>query len=140
MTYSESRHGGEISEGEDPDYRYANHDPEYIDFSPENVFSKEENVPHWLKEEFTVDEDVSPGDTIHVVIVRYSDGGTFGYTSGYWQIFGATTDARKAVSLANAIPNGDWKDSPILGEYAYDVWSGYFSSFEGVDVHTFLVR
>lgn len=138
LTYSESRSGGDIYPGMEND-SWPDYQDEFIDFSPESLYLDEQDVSSWRKETIKIDEDVSRGDIVFLVIVRYGDGGTFGRTLGYWQIFGATKDGDKARELSRAIPNGDWKSSSILSEYSYDVWSGYFSSFEGVDVFPLIV-
>jgi hypothetical protein len=68
---------------------------------------------------------------IHLVVVRYSDGDTFGCTTGYWKIVKAFIheDKQDAVDLSDSINNGKYK--------GYKEWDGYFASLQCADVETF---
>lgn len=79
-------------------------------------------------EEVVLEEEISPGDTVHVVVVRYHDGGTFAYTYGYWSIQGVYKDLQKALDQQNAIYQAP---SP---------WQGYFMAFSHCDVFSLIVE
>lgn len=128
LTYDESRSGGEY-ESDEP---YSSRAPTIINFSPRKLYLEESSVPGWLKETVTSEDDFQRGDTAYVVYVRYSDGDTFGYTSGYWEILGTFKDANKASALTKAINNNKYA--------GYKPWDGYFSSLEDVDYEVMVVQ
>lgn len=77
-------------------------------------------------------EEVQSGDTAYLVIVEYTDGGTFGY-DGYWTVAGvyATQEgAERAVQRAE----GD-NDT----EVRYRAWDGYFASLRDARVEPLMV-
>lgn len=139
LTYEEYRTGGEVCAGQENE-SWPSYEDEHVHFTPLKVYLESTDVPSWQKETFTADADLKRGDTVHLVIVRYGDGGTFGMTYGYWKIMAAYTNYEDAVKLCKEIPSGEWKELPGLGPSAYACWEGYFSSFDGVDVHTFVVE
>lgn len=67
---------------------------------------------------------------LHLVVVRYSDGGTFSTTTGYWSIQRVTTSLKDAMSVVEKIETNNWGGDRWLP------WNGYFSGLESVDVHT----
>lgn len=79
--------------------------------------------------EVTIETDI---DNPCMVVVFYSDGGTFGRTDGYTELYGPF-DITKAKKLEDAINSGaDHKalDKIIGKESTYYPWFGYFSSLE----------
>ncbi len=78
-------------------------------------------------------EDVPIGSTAYLVIVEYTDGGTFGY-DGYWTVAGlyATPEAAEAC---RAKCNGE-NDTART----YRPWDGYFASLGETRVEPMVVQ
>lgn len=73
-------------------------------------------------------------DYVYLVVVRYSDGGTFGHTTGYWHVSLVTTDRDEALKMETAI-----RANTLPKEGVYKPWEGYFSSLEDVEIHGFKI-
>lgn len=65
---------------------------------------------------------------VYVVLVRYSDGGTFCHTSGNGHIEGVYDSFEEADAVAESIKNNKYK--------GYCPWDGHFNRLEGVSVET----
>lgn len=149
LTYSEYKTGGEAH---DPSDRWTTHEPEYIDFSPLKVFLGRDKTEEWNIEVLYPEFDVKEGDIIHLLIVRYQSGGTFGRSHGNWKIEGVYKTSEEASAVEKLIWEDDkhYKESergyshkkkykPIYnGECK--CWHGYFEALEGVEVESFLVH
>jgi hypothetical protein len=140
LTYNERRTGGEP---DDPADRWTNHSDEHIEFTPTGLFTQKCS----FQETFEVPFDPAQflGKQIHVVVVRYYDGSTFGRICGLWKVVGAFTDSALMQKVVEIIDRG--KDSQELSEklapltcYGYYPWFGYFAGYEGVEVHEFTLR
>lgn len=124
LTYEEDRSGGAICEG-DEDSQWPSHENEYVEFEPKALFL----YPTSFCETVCLDFDPSTEDTLHIVIVRYSTGSTFGRTLGCWHIEGAYVSYEEAESVAKAIEADKYKGT-------YKPWEGYFERLEGTDVYS----
>ena len=94
----------------------------------------------WTPNSFEVSEEVYNSEKIYLVIVRYSDGGSFGSTRGNWDIFKAFTDVEDALKMSQSINRKTLKkDYPEYSKTLYFPWEGYFCSLEDVEVHCFNV-
>lgn len=72
------------------------------------------------------------------MIVRYSDGGTFGKTCGNWKIMGSFLTEQEAVAMADYIEDGTMEKN---SEHPYSLpWVGYFNRLEGVAIHCFTIN
>lgn len=97
---------------------------------------------------FEVSKEVFEADEVFLVIVRFSDGGTFGRTRGYYNVQGAFLTENEALQFAESIENGTYvkevkqaREKSRFGSYdIYIPWVGYFSSLEGVEIHCFRIR
>lgn len=130
--YSESRYGGAAINPEDP---WPDHEDEYTEFSLLSVRIYEPDPANkwaWHQEVIEVDFPVEVGSTVHVVVVRYTTGGTFGRTLGAWSILGVYPDAEKANAVVKSV-----EDDTYPG---YKCWQGYFESLESCDSHDMLVQ
>jgi len=125
VNYSESRHGGEVCAGQEED-RWPNYKPVMVDFRV-GVCTQEATGCYYD----TVETDFEPthGETLFVVVVRYSDGNTFGQVNGLGSIQGVFRTAEEAHKLAEQFPERQ-------GIQGYKLWEGYFSAFESADVVT----
>lgn len=101
------------------------------------VYRKRNPDSFWAGHSFEVTEEVYKAPRVFLAIVRYSDGGTFGRTVGYWEIMGAFTTEAEALAMTNSIEGGTFKtDYPHLAR-SYMPWEGYFSGLQGTEVHSF---
>ena len=65
-------------------------------------------------------------DCVHLVVVTYGDGDTFGNSHGYRYVEGAYRTELEAVAVAESIRDDTYK--------GYKAWKSYFGGYEGVDV------
>lgn len=122
--------GGEVCEGEDPNYRFACHEPTYMEFTVDSVTLNHITAYH---EEFSMDSYI-PSE-VWVVTVIYSDGNTFGHTEGYGRIEAVVRTEGEADIIASKIRKGDY-----TSRSGYNSWGGYFASLTDVRVERFKVR
>ena len=139
LYYDEDRSGGEVCKGQEND-RWASHETEYIEFHTTFLTLKQEGG--FLSQPIDVDFDPNEylGKTVWVVVARYSDGDTFGSTSGHWHIVKVCTDesqVKAAVDDTN-LPEPD--HNTIFKNKIWKPWWGYFASLEDVEVHEFTLQ
>lgn len=128
MTYEESRSGGEAK---DLDNRWSDREDEVIEFSPISLYAAAQGN-YWVE---TIEVEFDPakyiGEKIDVVVVRYSDGDTFGQTIGHWNVVGAwPAETNEADNIVKAIEMDKY-----VGDYL--PWNGYFAHRGNVELHTF---
>ena len=136
LDYREYRSGGEICEGEDPDYEYASHEDEHIDFCPLYIYTKRTKALSWNAEEISegVHGDFKSGDSVYLAVIRYGTGSTFGCTCGQWKIEGVFSSKELAEThLAEVLKDA----SKSLEGYCY--WDDYFGGYEDSEVYPLIV-
>lgn len=149
LSYDSGCSGGTPDDPSDP---YSDRSDEVITFSPNALYLERKSVPGWRNENIKTDLDAPKrGDIVSVVVVRYSDGDTFGRSRGNYSFWGAFKDPKRAQKLKDLIEtdnglniryNEESKKSEeairavALHEYAslYD-WRGYFNSLERVEIY-----
>jgi len=140
LDYEESSYGGEVINPED---RWSDRTEEVTEFYPKDLYLDRNKAGIRWAETIEAPFEVERGDIVHLVIVRYGSGDTFGHSSGHWAIMGLTKDEKVASELARRI-NTDEYDGTEEGVAGYYVgwapWRGYFESLESCDVHTFEVK
>lgn len=151
VTHEESRSGGGSLHDCDDD-RWSSREDEYVDFKVTGVYMTSDGALYG--DTVRVDFEPKDGQDVHVVVVRYGTGDTFGHTDGCGHIEGVYADDKLATKIGEAIHKGyDSKDGgkhysgKSYGEYrmlkgtsekdAYYPWEGYFESLQGVEIHTF---
>lgn len=141
LTYNEYRSGGEP---DDPSDRWTSHADEIIEFHPTGLFTQKCSFQETLSVPFVPSEHVDK--PIYVVVVRYYDGSTFGRICGLWKVVGAFTDndgvkaALKAVNEGKNSQEVAERIAPFVCEDYFGAWFGYFSGFEGVEVHELTLK
>lgn len=86
---------------------------------------------------FEVSPEVYEAEKVFLVIVRYYDGGTFGRTTGNWEVMGSFLTEQEALSMADSIEDGTMEKN---SKQPYSLpWVGYFNGLEGVEVHCFTI-
>lgn len=92
---------------------------------------------------FEVSDDAK---LVYVVIARYSTGDTFGNDDGHYAVFDVLTEEWQVSALMSKILDtvpGWTPDGKVNTKYEFEYndkthivpWSGYFESFEDVEVH-----
>ena len=130
MSYEQSERIVEDTYGEDGPY--TGYTESEMEFSPLGLHKSRPNV--FLVEELKPDFDISNLRKVWLVIVRYTDGGTFGTTSGNWVVKGVfkSSDLAKASALAKSIKD----DTYVPAEkYGYMEWKGFFNKLDDVELH-----
>ena len=131
LHYKENRSGGEPIPGDDWCRR-----PGYIEVSF-NALTKTPGTGSFFTEHTSLevtDKVYDCEDYVYLVIVRYSDGNTFGTTYGHWDVYLVTTDQKEAADMGESIRNN------TLPKGARKPWDGYFSSLEDVEIHAFKLK
>lgn len=137
LVYSETRSGGDIREGEEssdwPCYEDIDIEftPEYILIAGQNSIERAPGLHSYNYDNLGWDLD-NTWDEANLLIVRYSDGGTFGQANGYWKVIACYknwTEADKALA--------EFDPKTYQG---YHTWDGYFSSYQDIELHSLKVR
>ncbi len=116
---------------------YTGHDESQYEFKVIDVCH--EKPSGWYVEEVPYYTDGSDGSKyVHVLVVRYQTGGTFGTDHGRGHIIGVFATSNKANQIAEAIKKADkedkyWKDEKY-NPSGYNPWHGYFERLEDVEV------
>jgi hypothetical protein len=133
LHYSSYSEGGNVCEGEENE-EWPSYEDEQIYTDFENLSRKSNGrvCSKWIE----VDEELSKAEILHLVIVKYRDGGTFKSTSGNWEVMLTTDNLKEAEEMAASINDGSFKKKYPK---SYAPWEGYFAGLEGVEVHTFNV-
>lgn len=83
-----------------------------------------------------VSDDLYDEKYLHLAVVRYQDGNTFGTSHGNWHIlglYGSEEEAAAALEVAK-VPAKD-------GDYGnYRPWEGYFNRWEDGEIHVLSVK
>lgn len=130
--YSESEYTLSDDREADGDYGYTE---SQIEFHPNELTL--ENPDTYNSECIDVPFEVNEGDEITVVIVIYTDGGTFGQTHGYHSVVGAYKTVKEAEQVAK-----DVYDNRQSGydNRNYKPWLGYLSYIDEIITPTFVVK
>lgn len=125
LSYEQSERGGQICKGQEGQ-SYPDREPTYVEFTPLGVYTKRGDWNETLKIDFLEEGAVVEGTPVYLVIVRYTTGDTFGYTTGQWNIPLTTLDQDKADRICESI-----KDNSYPG---YKPWDGYFERLESCEI------
>lgn len=121
VTFDEDRYGGEPLTDED----WSDRAPGYIEVSFKALWREKPSSMFGFTS-YEVDPkkvDLS-SDFLWLSVIRYSDGDTFGTTSGYWTIVGlsnSSAEAQEKIKLALSSKDG------------YKPWVGYFSNYDDAE-------
>lgn len=77
------------------------------------------------------------GVPLHLVVVRYTTGNTFGTSYGRWKIIHITDDSRKAWDVQQILEKSQGEKVPAHCNIdTYKCWVGYFERYECCEIHT----
>jgi hypothetical protein len=112
-------------------------------------YDEHQTKRYWYPE---LEVDAQPGDTVFVVILRYSTGDTFGNDDGQYDVADVFKTEIEAMELQNAFNQykpdytnwGSNKSTPFTIEFngkEYRIpWAGYFEQYESVDIYPCMIR
>ena len=122
VLYDETRRGGDAV---DPTEEWSNRKDQQIEF---RVIAIQTHEPHGqpYHKILRLDEPVKKNEPLHLVIVRFDSGDTFGRSYGNWHIEGGYADKRDADTVSGEIMDGKYPEDPP--------WSGYFNRVDHVEV------
>ena len=90
----------------------------------------------WYFEERELDCEEPPRD-VYVVLVRYSDGDTFGSSTGNGYIEGVYANKSQAMKVVESIRNDTYIGK---GKRGYVLWKGFFNELELVRCYVMKLR
>lgn len=122
---------------------------EYIDYDPriwqsvksqmecDSISFGEDRGDDFVLEDWMKERNLFP-DKVWLVIVKYTDGGTFGTTHGYWKVKGVFPTEEEAGHMSNQIYKGTlplptYNYAGRVCEGAHE-WTTYFASLDSVDI------
>lgn len=128
LVYDEYRSGGNICKGQEDD-PWPNRENEYIEVSFKALYR---NPPgnRFFYDSFEVSDEVYNAEKVHMAVVRYGDGDTFGYTKGHWSVEGIFLTLSEAEKALDAVEKETHNNR---------AWHGYFASFEGTQIEIMTV-
>ena len=129
--YDTSSHGGGICEG-DEDSDWPMYETEYTEFRVTDIRLDSGNISCYNRETCEVEWEPKIGDKVFVLVVRYSDGCTFGQSCGYFHIYGVFRTEEELLSYKIALEN--YTEETKWSDY-HRPWVGYFSSLEGWEIY-----
>jgi hypothetical protein len=129
--YNYSSEGGEALTNEE----WSDRSPEYIttEFLGAYYFYTDSFKNKITCKDFEISFNPENVDSVYLVIVKYSDGDTFGTTFGLWDVPLITVSEKSAEICVKQIR----KQTGRFKKDAYQPWQGYFSRLEDVSVVKF---
>lgn len=131
LHYKENVSGGEICEGQE-NSDWPDHEDSYVEFELLFISNINSNNYSGQYDIIYCDFNHSDIDKVYLVVVRYTDGDTFGTTRGNWYIESACKTEEEALKIGESIEDGSYK--------GYKPWEGFFSGFESVEVIEMEIR
>lgn len=127
LVYSENRSGGEVCQGyEDSDWPC--HEDIIVDVHFSALYrNPPQNIMFY--DSYEVPADIYKADSLHMAVIRYSDGDSFGHSSGLWHVVGFYHTLEQAALGIEKAKNST----------GYKPWDGYFSFYEDCQVNILMV-
>lgn len=135
LVYDEHRSGGGIREGEEDD-PWPSREDEYIEVHFKALY-RQPPSDRFFYDSFEVSDEVYNAEKVHMAVVRYGDGDTFGRSNGHWSVEGIFLTLSEAEKTLAELEKDAGKPYTI-GKYNKN-WHGYFASFEGTQVEIMTV-
>jgi hypothetical protein len=134
MRYSESEHCIQDDFNRDDWSGYSEYQKEFHPISLHRSQPAE-----WYYEKLELNFDPKEVNKVWIVVARYTDGGTFGCTHGYWKVKAVCKTDDEAYAIKKQIENGTfpkpkyaWRGKDHEGMHE---WEGYFAALDDVEVH-----
>lgn len=135
LVYDETRSGGGICAGQEND-PWPNREDEYIEVHFKALY-RQPPSDRFFYDSFEVTEEVYNAEKVHMAVVRYGDGDTFGRSNGHWSVEGIFLTLAEAEETLAKLEEDAGKPFTV-GKYNKN-WHGYFASFEGTQVEIMTV-
>lgn len=134
LQYESTSTGGDQGRHRKP---YSSRAPKYIDTKFQRLLRSRGEGFFPCGEEILVTEEQHKAPQLYLVIVRHTDGDSFGTTHGCHHVQGVFVVGDEAMAMAKKIMSGEFaKENPNV----YYPWGGYFTRLEDVEVHCFKIR
>jgi hypothetical protein len=135
ISIKESRGPTDYDYGDAPTYENYSRDSISISVD-EKAYLKRDSCQDYWTEEVEINFEPKVGQKVFMIVPRYTSGGTFGQTSGYYQIFGVYSTEKAAESMREFLylENSSSKEG-LMGTGMYRAWMGYFESLENIELH-----
>jgi len=136
LNYNSSEDGGNTIEPDDP---WSSRTDRHRYFYPKTLFINRDDVPTWQSERIEIDFKPEKGTDVFLVVVRYTDGDTFGTSYGNWHIECVFQKRKEAKELKEKIEKEEkeyedngrkWSKDDV-----YRPWRGYFERMEYVEIY-----
>lgn len=128
VSYDESTSGGEA---EDPNDEWTHHADRVTDLTIYGLHKSKPSKPNASYDGIVIlDPEILKLQHVYLVVVRYSDGGTFGRTCGYhmfWSIRATEAEVLADKAMIEA------PQDPL--DRNFRPWEGYFAGLEDVEIH-----
>lgn len=89
-------------------------------------------------------DDIKTGDTVAVVVLRYTTGCTFGTQTWNAEVLDAFLNPKDAVGLCDALvkahKKGEYTVTYNGKEYYAGAWTGYFESINDIEIREVIVQ
>lgn len=131
LSYKETHTGGES----ESDEQWSSRSPSYTEVTFTGLSRVKDDSGFFPSHRaLYVDDDVYAAEEVYLVVYRYQDGDTFGTSHGNWGVYAVVKSEEEALKIGVDIESGTLhKDGKYLP------WEGYFSSLEGIEIHSFRV-
>ena len=139
LTYSTTETIVESEHDEPGEYGWSQSER---NFTPHHL-TRTKPTTHYEWYQIEVADDLLKKDHLWMVVVRYTDGCTFGSTSGYFKIIDCVVDRTYADELERQIRAGEYETYYTWNgkeQKALNEWEGYFASLDDVEIHGMEVR
>ena len=131
VSYSEERSGGEKSEPG----QWSSRAPTYITVTVEGLFLEEPDSLY--RESVEVMGELTwahAGEQAYLLVVRHSDGDTYGSSYGHAHFEGVYETLKEAEAVAQTINDGSYSNK------RYKPWDGFFTKLEGIEIHSMTIN
>lgn len=126
LAYDESESGGDVAPGQEGN-NWPSYDDTHRSFYPRALHLDSLSFCETIEVPF----DPAQYNYLHLVVVRYTTGSTFGTIYGAWHVEGVYRDSEEAQEIVDSINKETYK--------GYKPWVGYFERLESVDIQTLQV-
>lgn len=136
VVYSQRSYGGEP----ESDDRWSSRTDEHHETSFKHILIGDTHTSSYPYDYESIEVDrkllLKDPEVLHVLVVYYSDGDTFGHSSGNIHVHAAYETYDKAWKAGQALEKNDKSEKH---KDMFLPWNSYFAGFESFDVHTLRV-
>lgn len=123
LEYTESETGGDPI---DPTDRWTSYTDRYREVTFIKLYREPPAGRFFYDSVELINDELANLKELHLAVIRYSTGNTFGHTEGCWYIVGVAPTFDIAKMMIKEALEGD----------GYKPWEGYFESYTDDEIHT----